>query len=240
VIYVARCVLPRFMIPLLRTACCFLVAQAHRLAGRFWFRVGRVERSRDHFERVLELKGDDFVAYVFLGRLAYSIGDYAGWRREFEHARRTAPERYARLKNPFDLFEPRSAGAIREETGERATWRTVKLHNAGLGSSSLFGGNGALGNGILGSGFRGNLGNGPVLGHGAGFGGYTGGLFASEEGLRVGPFGSRDCPDGKPLRRYGDDFANDGERLRFRELPPIEHEDVAGADLERLIDELTR
>ena len=29
---------------------------------------------------VLELKGDDFVTYVYLGRLAYSRGDYVGWR----------------------------------------------------------------------------------------------------------------------------------------------------------------
>src|SRR5262249_50703428 len=161
-----------------------------------------------------ELKGDDFVAYVFLGRLAYSIGDYAGWRREFEHARRTAPERYARLKNPFDLFEPRSAGAIRGEAGERATWRTVKMHNAGLGSGSLVGGNGILGGGTM---FGRN-----------GLPNYTGGLFASDEGLRTGPFSGRDCPDGKPLRRYGDDFASEGERQRFRDLPPIVHEDVAG------------
>lgn len=99
----------------------------HRLAGAAWFRLGRTERARGHFERVLELRGDDFAAYVYLGRIAYSVGDYAGWRREYEHARRTSPERYARLKHPFELFEPRAAGALREEAGERATWRTVKV-----------------------------------------------------------------------------------------------------------------
>jgi tetratricopeptide (TPR) repeat protein len=125
------------MLPLLRTALCSLAACAHRLAGRAWFRLGNFERARESFERVLELKGDDFVAYVYLGRLAYTLGDYAGWRREYEHARRTSPEQYARLQNPFDLFEPRSAGALREETGERATWRTVKIQQtSGVGGAN--------------------------------------------------------------------------------------------------------
>ena len=98
----------------------------HRSCGRVWFRLNAHDRARRHFERVLQLLGDDFVAYVYLGRIAYGLGDYAGWRREFEHARRTGPERFARLKYPFELFEPRAAGALVEEASERATWRTVR------------------------------------------------------------------------------------------------------------------
>src|SRR5687768_9463026 len=98
----------------------------HRSCGRLWFRLNAHDRARRHFERVLQLLGDDFVAYVYLGRIAYGLGDYAGWRREFEHARRTEPERFARLKYPFELFEPRAAGALLEEASERATWRTVR------------------------------------------------------------------------------------------------------------------
>ncbi len=73
------------------------------------------------------LKGDDFSAYFYLSRLAYSVGDYAGWRRELEHARRTSPERFAQLKYPFELFEPLAAGSLLEEAGERATWRAIRL-----------------------------------------------------------------------------------------------------------------
>lgn len=193
------------MLPLLRTAVCSLAAGAHRLAGRVWFKIGNSDRSRLHFERVLELKGDDFVAYVYLGRLAYGLGDYAGWRREYEHARRTSPDRYARLKNPFDLFEPRSAGTLREETGERATWRTVRLHRTQAAQ-----------------------------------GGASGGLPAPGESLRSPPHFDRECPTGSPLRRYGDDFASDDERARFRTLEPIEADEVRTTDLERLIDELTQ
>lgn len=104
-----------------------LRGRLHGLAGRFWFRIGRVSRARYHFERVLALRGDDFRAYICLGRLAYCSGDYAGWRREYEHARRTCPERYARIWHPFDLIEPRVAGTLVEETGERATWRRTHL-----------------------------------------------------------------------------------------------------------------
>jgi hypothetical protein len=100
---------------------------AHGMAGRAWFRMGKVARARYHFERVLALRGDDFNAYIYLGRLAYCCGDYAAWRREYEHARRTCPDRFARLKHPFEPLEPRAGRALLEETGERATWRAVRL-----------------------------------------------------------------------------------------------------------------
>lgn len=111
----------------LRTLWNRIAAGWHGLAGRFWFRVGKTGRARRHFERILDLLGEQFAAYVFLGRIAYSIGDYAGWRREFEHARRTDPDRFARLRQPFDLFEPRAAGTLFDEAGERATWRAMRM-----------------------------------------------------------------------------------------------------------------
>lgn len=177
-----------------------MTAGAHRLAGRFWFRVGGFERAREHFERVLELKGDDFVAYVHLARLAYCLGDYAGCKREYEHARRTAPDRYARLENPFDLFEPRAAGTMRDEAGERATWRSTLRREPmhlpqGMGSSR--GGEAVAGR--------------PATSRGA-------------------------CPDGPRIRRSGDDFRDEQERARFRELRPIDPQELSGLDLDRLLD----
>jgi hypothetical protein len=119
----------------LRTAFRAFVAAVHKWIGGAWFHVGRHDRSRRHFERVLELRGDDFTAYVYLARLAYSTGDSAGWRRECEHARRTSPERYARLKHPFELFEPRG-GVLLGDGGERATWRSFGPGRVGMPQSA--------------------------------------------------------------------------------------------------------
>ena len=107
----------------------------HALAGRIWFRFGRTSRARYHFERVLALRGDDFGAYIYLGRLAYCCGDYSAWRRENEHARRTCPERFAHLRHPFELIEPRTAHTLIEEPNERATWRAVRLTPSAAGAS---------------------------------------------------------------------------------------------------------
>ncbi len=60
--------------PILRS----LSSAFHKLAGVALFRVHLYERSRRHFEQVLELKGDDFTAFVNLGRIAYNLGDRAG------------------------------------------------------------------------------------------------------------------------------------------------------------------
>ncbi len=103
-----------------------LVVLWHRVSGVTLFQCARYERSRRHFERILEHHGDDFGAYVHLGRIAYTMGDYSGWRRECEHAQRTSPERYARLKHPFELFAPRAAGTLHEETEQRATWQAME------------------------------------------------------------------------------------------------------------------
>lgn len=107
-----------------------IFARCHSALGWLSFRLGLRDRSRRHYEHVLRLRGDDFSAYVHLGRLAYDAGDYAGWRREFEHARRADPERFARLRHPFELFEPRLAGTSFDDAGERATWRSMRPFGA--------------------------------------------------------------------------------------------------------------
>ncbi|MBL8729960.1 MAG: hypothetical protein JNM25_16165 [Planctomycetes bacterium] len=102
-----------------------LLARIHAGCGWAALRLGWRTLARRHYERVLVLRGSDFGAYVQLGRLAFTAGDYAGWRREFEHARRADPKRFARLRHPFELFEPRLAGTDFDETGDRATWRSL-------------------------------------------------------------------------------------------------------------------
>ena len=133
-----------------------LAAHYNSVCGWAAYRLGWTTTARRHYERVLVLRGADFGAYVHLGRISFSLGDYAGWRREFEHARRADPRRFAKLRHPFELFEPRLAGTDFDETGERATWRTLRP----FGNGPF--GNGPFGNGPFGSG---PMGNGP-LGHG--------------------------------------------------------------------------
>ena len=103
-----------------------IAAAFHALAGRVTYRLGWRAHARRHFEQVLMLRGDDFGSYVHLGLIAFGAGDYAGWRREYEHARRTDPDRFARLRHPFELFEPRLAGTEFDGTRDRATWRTMR------------------------------------------------------------------------------------------------------------------
>ncbi len=104
----------------------------HRLAGRLCFRLRRRQRARRHFEQVLMLRGDHIVAYFYLARLAYRAGETAGYQRELAHARRTSPERMARIRYLFDYFEPSPSGELSfEETGERATWRAFRFSSVG-------------------------------------------------------------------------------------------------------------
>ncbi len=126
----------RSMQPVLNNPVRYLTTIWHKVAGRIWFRLGRAERSRRHFEQVLLLRGDDFTAYLYLASIAYSARDYSGWRRELAHAERTAPQRYAQLKFPFELFEPPQDDRLFEEAGERATWRAFRLTSVG-GSSEF-------------------------------------------------------------------------------------------------------
>jgi hypothetical protein len=107
------------------------VAVLHSVCGWLAFRIGWAAEARRRYERVLALRGDDFSAYVHLGRLSFAAGDYAGWRREFEHARRTDPHRFAKLGHPFEVFEPRLAGTDFDDTGERATWRSLRPFGGG-------------------------------------------------------------------------------------------------------------
>ena len=67
----------------------------HRFTGRVCYLTGRLRSARRHFERVLDLVGDDFVAHIYLGRIAYARGDFEAWHRRFELAQRAAPRRYS-------------------------------------------------------------------------------------------------------------------------------------------------
>lgn len=107
-----------------------LAASYHRGAGRIFYWLGRGHRARRHFEQVLLLRGDDFAAYLYLGKLAYYSGDLAGCQREFRYARRTNPERYAQLEHPLELLDA-AQGSMQAETGERATWRAFRLSSVG-------------------------------------------------------------------------------------------------------------
>ncbi len=108
-----------------------LVATCHKAVGWVDFRLGRLDRARWHFERVLQLLGDDFSAYVHLGRVAYRLGDYAGWRRECGHAQRTAPARYARLRHTFDLVQARAAGTAADPAD---AWPSVAFRMSRVGT----------------------------------------------------------------------------------------------------------
>lgn len=226
---------------LLHRLCARFQALLHAVAGRLWFRTGASVRARRHFEQVLRLRGDDFGAYVHLGRLAYAAGDYAGWRRELEHARRTDPERFARLQHPFDLFEPRAAGTPFEEAGERATWRALR---------PIGGGSASAGNLRRTQVHRTELPTepprGPVRGidqgsddlehdrrHRAGDGvdqrGDARGGDRDDEGTGNG----QERIDRRPLRRT-DDFESAEERRRFARLLPIAREELRRLDLDEL------
>jgi hypothetical protein len=110
-------------------------ARLHKGLGLLAYRLGWRQVARAQFERVLLHGGADFVSYIYLGRIAFDSGDYAGWRREFEHARRLDPVRFARLRHTIERSSPRLAGtSFRrdldgqgfDETGDRATWRSLR------------------------------------------------------------------------------------------------------------------
>lgn len=192
-------------------------ARFHGACGWLAYRLGCRGAARAHFERVLLLRGADFRAYVSLARIAFDTGDYAGWRRELEHARRLDPERFARLRHPLELFEPRLAGTSIERfgdadedfdgAGDRATWRS--LRPAG-GSRTPARGD------ILDTGFD------PTLA----------GLEAA-----VPPTPGQGKADARlDASRGHDDCVSASERDRFRQLGPI-----APAELQRCnLDELLR
>jgi hypothetical protein len=185
---------------------------AHSVLGWTCYRLGLRSRARRHYERVLLLRGGDFGAYVHLGLLAFAQGDYAGWRREFEHARRIDPVRFTQLRHPFELFEPRLAGTNFDETGERATWRSMRplpsptRRQAGREDAAVDGD-------LL-------LPGGEPAEHGA----------EASQAAASDDFGASGLP--RPL--HGDDFCSPAERRRFHTLGPIGKHDVGTCDLDDL------
>lgn len=172
--------------------------------------------ARRRFEQVLLLRGADFGAYVHLGRIAFDVGDYAGWRRELEHARRLDPERFARLRHPLELFEPRLAGTGFEandanggfdETDARATWRSLRPNGAApsrLRPESVD----------------------------------TDGLGRSSDGSAAPRRPTTDA-SADDAAAGCDDCASPAERTRFAALGPIQRTEVARCDLDELLRKLS-
>lgn len=194
--------------------------------GATWLRLGRLSAARRRFHRVLELRGDDFRAYLALSRIACAQGDYRGWRRESEHARRMAPERFARLNHRWSLPAPHMAGALLYEAGERATWRPSppahgpRAPGTALGSSRTADSSADR--------------HGPERAeplewfdretadeaHGS-LDAWLDDAFVAPEAARV---------DGSQ-----DDFSSEGERARFAAADPISQAEIAAQDLDDLV-----
>ena len=187
-----------------------LVAAYAGLRGRFSFRLGRHAAARRHFERALRLGGDDFSAYVHLGRIALGEGDLAGYRREMGNARACDPERFQRLRPTIDGIDQRTAGTAFEEAGERATWRSVRPGAPGIPRRTPVR-SAELPTENQDDAQR----SGPVfeLPH-MGLGEYA------AEAQR---------------RSRRDDFCSSTERERFGRLPPIRRDDVHGADFDEIL-----
>ena len=203
---------------------CSCAATVQFLCGTLAYRLGCRSFARRRFERVLELYGACFLAYVNLGRIAFDHGDYATWRRELEHARRLDPRRFARLRHPLELFEPRLAGtsfgrATVDGTaydGTRATWRS--LRHSGLprplelqdaadpGLEALLPAADALGSDTIGSDTIGS----EATGHG----------------------------DAEVVGRH-DDCASAEERRRFARLGPIGRTELQRCNVDELLRRLS-
>lgn len=88
--------------PILR--CTRVIRASFRLAvGRAYLRLGRYADARQSFREVLQHRGDDVRAYIYLGRIALLDGDLPQARRELAAARRANPE-------TFELWMPRILG----------------------------------------------------------------------------------------------------------------------------------
>jgi len=175
-------------------------------------------RARAHFERVLLLRGADFRAYVQLARIAFDVGDYAGWRRELEHARRLDPARFARLRHPLELFEPRLAGTAIDQLGEldeefdgasdRATWRSLRPSSGARTPTRD----------VLDAGLDAS---------------FTGIDARAEAAPPQSPQGNRD--PSLDASRGHDDCSSATERARFRELGPIAPAELQSCNLDELL-----
>jgi hypothetical protein len=186
-----------------------LAATVHRTVGWCLFRIGAHERARARFEQVLELRGDDFWAYVHLALVAYKLGEYGCWQRECAQARRTDPARYARLKHPFELFDPGAAspgGAARTMPPSLLPYRPVRR----------------------------GLPTGPERDADAGLAPRAEPAARSLSEPPRAPDEVRGSPDLARSRPGGDDFSSDVERARFAGLAPIDAAAIAATDLDEL------
>jgi hypothetical protein len=185
-----------------------LAACGSGVVGRIAFRLGRHGAARRSFERVLDLGGDEFTAYVHLGRIALGEGDFAGYRREMNNARNVDPERFARLLPGPEGIESRFVGSPSDETGERATWRSVRPGNQGMARRST------VRSAELPTDAGDEL---PMFGP----------IYEIPQ-MELGEPTPR-------MRRAGrDDFLSASERDRFRGLPPLRRDDVRTTDVEDL------
>lgn len=204
---------------------CALLARWLAACGAIAYRLGWRAAARRRFERVLQLRGGDFAAHVQLGRIAFDLGDYAAWRREFEQARRIDPRRFARLRHPLELFEPRLAGTAFDPgtadddfdgTGARATWRALRP-----------------------------LGGGPLGKHPEPFGSSLDALLpgcdaraesSPPRSLGRLPADGAGTPDASVSH---DDCSTAEERRRFVERGPIVAQELARCDLDELLRRLS-
>lgn len=194
-------------------------ALRHVLCGWAAYRCGRSTRARRHFERVLCLGGDEFTAYVHLGRISLGEGDYAGYRREMNNARASDPQRFARMRPEQAGLEPRAAGTLQDEAGERATWRSVRPGSQGYPRRAT----------VRSAELPTELGDPrPAEPFDLSF------LDSAPTDAEVDLPRFRDVVRQTRRTLRGDDFSTPGERSRFRELPPIDAGDVRTTDFDDL------
>lgn len=91
------------------------------MLGRTFMRLGRHDDARRSFQGVLQDRGDDVRAYLFLGRIALLDGDLAQARRELAAAQRIDP-------TAFDRWLPRILG---EQTTPCSNKRSTQGGGAG-------------------------------------------------------------------------------------------------------------
>ena len=199
-----------------------LTAATASLGGRIAFRLGRHATARRAFERVLRLGGDEFTAYVHLGRIALGEGDFSGYRREMSNARAVDPERFSKLRPAAEGVEARFVGSPFEETGERATWRSVRPGNHGIARRST-----VRSAEVPTENLEDLQQFGPLFE-----------LPQTELGQQEPGVYSDGGHTGRaadaPRRHRRDDFLSINERDRFRSLPPLRQDDVRTADYEEL------
>ena len=232
-----------------------LGAHLHSTLGWVAYRLGWATTARRHYERVILLRGVDFRAYVQLGRIAFDQGDYAGWRREFEHARRADPIRFARLRHPLELFEPRLAGTQRNDhaqqgprdgylaTDARATWRQPQTFDGRAHDPSAQESPGRSAEMPLAPGFdpvapSEHLDDGDVVDlHGSADPFSAAARDATPADTeRPRPIPRPTPPDASLTR---DDFSSPAERRRFQLRRPIDRREIARCDITDLVRRLS-